>query len=221
MNKTLINNYESFCSFIEAHTGIIPGHGNVASDFWNSPEKYPCMVIWGIRYNENGPDELYGEFVYMDDFETGKMITEDYVSFETAKLLKEKGFDAVCKTAYETITDGHKVVSCSPSSWGKSNEVKRPTLQMAMKWLRETHNILLTVGYDYECTSTSYCYKIYRLGEHGKPEWIASYGVSYDKDNNPTTHITGWRDYERSCSEYGTYEEACESAIKYCLENLI
>ena len=39
MNKTLINNYESFCSFIEAHTGIIPGNGNVASDFWNSPEK--------------------------------------------------------------------------------------------------------------------------------------------------------------------------------------
>lgn len=24
------------------------------------------------------------------------MITEDYVSFETAKLLKEKGFDEVC-----------------------------------------------------------------------------------------------------------------------------
>ena len=72
MNKTLINNYESFCSFIEAHTGIIPGHGNVASDFWNSPEKYPCVVIWGIRYDGNGPDELYGEFVYLDDFEAEK-----------------------------------------------------------------------------------------------------------------------------------------------------
>lgn len=69
MNKTLINSYESFCSFIEAHTGIIPGHGNVTSDFWNSPEKYPCVVIWGIRYDGNGPDELYGEFVYLDDFE--------------------------------------------------------------------------------------------------------------------------------------------------------
>jgi hypothetical protein len=28
------------------------------------------------------------------------MITEDYVSFETAKLLKEKGFDATCKKYY-------------------------------------------------------------------------------------------------------------------------
>ena len=30
------------------------------------------------------------------------MITEDYVSFETAKLLKEKGFeDDFCHTAYD------------------------------------------------------------------------------------------------------------------------
>jgi len=28
------------------------------------------------------------------------MITEDYVSFETAKLLKEKGFDKKCFTVY-------------------------------------------------------------------------------------------------------------------------
>ena len=28
------------------------------------------------------------------------MITEDYVSFETAKLLKEKGFDEYCKSVY-------------------------------------------------------------------------------------------------------------------------
>ena len=28
------------------------------------------------------------------------MITEDYVSFETAKLLKEKGFNEGCSTTY-------------------------------------------------------------------------------------------------------------------------
>ena len=68
MNKILINNYDEFVSFVKAHTGIIPGHGNVASDFWVSPEKYPCVVIWSIRYDGNGIDELYGEFVYLDDF---------------------------------------------------------------------------------------------------------------------------------------------------------
>ena len=29
------------------------------------------------------------------------MITEDYVSFETAKLLKEKGFDETCRAFWK------------------------------------------------------------------------------------------------------------------------
>lgn len=70
MNKTLLNSYDSFVSFVDAHTGKIPGHGNVVSDFWTDPEKYPCVVVWEIRYDGNGPDALDGEFVYLDDFET-------------------------------------------------------------------------------------------------------------------------------------------------------
>ena len=205
MNKTLINNYDSFCSFIEAHTGIIPGHGNVTSDFWNSPETYPCVVIWGIRYDGNGPDELYGEFVYLDDFEAGKMITEDYVSFETAKLLKEKGFDAVCKTAYETMTDGHKVVPCSPSTWGKSNEVKRPTLQMAMKWLREEHNLECDISFN----PFSKAFK-------EPPYWMF---IGLSNFDNPYHAGVLWKSHVRT--HFDTHEEACEAAIKYCLENLI
>lgn len=69
MNKTLLYSYDSFVSFVDAHTGIIPGYGRVVSYFCGSPEKYPCVVVWGIRYDGNGPDELYGEFVYLDDFE--------------------------------------------------------------------------------------------------------------------------------------------------------
>ena len=45
MNKILINNYDEFVSFVDAHTGIIPGRGNVVSDLWVSQEKYPCVVI--------------------------------------------------------------------------------------------------------------------------------------------------------------------------------
>ena len=70
MNKILLHSYDSFVSFVDDHTGIIPEHGNVVSDFWTDPEKYPCVVVWGIRYDGNGPDELYGEFVYLDDFKT-------------------------------------------------------------------------------------------------------------------------------------------------------
>lgn len=68
MNKTLLNSYDDFASFVDAHTGIIPGHGNVESYFWFNPEKYPCVVVWHIEYDGNGPDRLEGDFVYLDDF---------------------------------------------------------------------------------------------------------------------------------------------------------
>ena len=36
------------------------------------------------------------------------MIAEDYVSFEVAKLLKEKGFDLPCHATYDTAVTGGK-----------------------------------------------------------------------------------------------------------------
>lgn len=128
-------------------------------------------------------------------------ITEDYVSFETAKLLKDKGFDAVCRTAYETITNEHEVEQCSLSSWGELNQVKRPTLQMAMKWLREVHHYYIQVMFD---------------------SWASGRRLGYfvvihktDSDFEMMLH------YAVDEAFYKTYEEACEAAIKYCLENLI
>lgn len=144
------------------------------------------------------------------------MITEDYVSFETAKLLKKKGFKSDnCHTGYD---ENGSFFWYGDYSKDRKGVMDAPTLQMAMKWLREVHNILLIPDYDYECTDKSWCYKIYQLGEHGKPERVAVNGVSYDKNDNPTTHLVGWRDYERSYGDYGTYEEACEAAIKYVLK---
>jgi len=159
------------------------------------------------------------------------MITEDYVSFETAKLLKEKGFDEATNRYYNAQYDQIRTVSdtfmwhwndeASMKSVLMEGAIAIPTLQMAMKWLREVHNILLVVDYEYEYDTTPYYFKIYRLDENGKPERVPIKGVSYDKDNNATEHIVGYRDWERSYGDYSTYEEACESAIKYCLENLI
>ena len=121
-------------------------------------------------------------------------ITEDYVSYETAKLLKEKGFDIHCPTAYETMTSEHHVEETAFSDWGKLGQVKRPTLQMAMKWLREVHNICISV--DVKIGGEKY-YVCISSTESG-----LSHGVLEDE-------------------VWDTYEEACEVAIKYCLENLI
>lgn len=168
------------------------------------------------------------------------MITEDYVSFKMAKLLKEKGFDGFCNRYYQTDKEDVNgeyamfmfasdlksfctVTNSLLNKYADKNHeiISAPTLQIAMKWLREMHNILLVVDYEYECDTTPYFFKIYRLGENGKPERVAIKGVSYGKNDNAAEHIVGYRDWERSKSDYSTYEEAAEAAIKYCIENLI
>ena len=156
------------------------------------------------------------------------MITEDYVSFETAMLLKEKGFDGYCDLCFNFVEIPRRIMDV-PSDGKVSYEdgilkeeiVLIPTLQMAVKWVQEAHNIIIIPNYEYECDSTPWCYKIFKLGENGKPERVAVKGVFYDKDNKPTEHIVGYRDYERSHKDYSTKEEAIEEGIKYCLENLI
>ncbi len=153
------------------------------------------------------------------------MIKEDYVSFEISKLLKEKGFDVECSGYYFSSNNDVVQFEESLAHWNWNNgyafRYSAPTLQMAIKWFREAHNILIVIDYEWECDTTPYYFKIYRLGENGKPKRIAVKGVSYDKDNNATEHIVGYRDWERSKGDYSTYEETSEEAIKYCLENLI
>lgn len=129
------------------------------------------------------------------------MITEDYVSFETAKLLKGKGFDEDIDLWYDEngemfihpkydigrnwrVRQGLEIYQCS-------------TLQMAMKWLREVHGIDIDI--------TSY-WKM-------SPEY-ANNGYRFK------THSIGDPNGETSGS-FDTYEKAAESAIKYCLTNLI
>ena len=69
-------------------------------------------------------------------------ISVDYCDFEIAKLLKEKGFDEVCYRIYDTKekelfgTDGIEFQNHEADE----ETITAPTLQMAMKWLRELLN---------------------------------------------------------------------------------
>lgn len=126
------------------------------------------------------------------------MIKEAYCSFEVSKLLKEKGFDAQCRAAY---TDYGQLFTTQIQQYitnivcSKSNLWKciAPTHQMAMKWLREVHNIDICV-FPYQADYISYGYKvkIYK---------------------NKEIYLT--------ITDSKTYEDAVEAALKYCLENLI
>ena len=133
------------------------------------------------------------------------MDKEDYVSFETAKLLKENGFDFKCDKCYAYFADDD--IRCLNLNYPKSAqslvEDRYPcvTLQMAMRWLREAHNIMvspyaLSLGYYFEIFDLTNrditgCKPLYKVGVPNKEDVLS------------------------------TYEESCETAINYYLENML
>ena len=127
------------------------------------------------------------------------MVTEDYVSFETAKLLKEKGFDELCSCFYHI--NGFKtdagLYSNRNSQFDFRNKIACPTLQMAMKWLREVHKLCISITPQVtDDDGDGGCLWQFAITSHLEPLSI-------------------------SLELYEQYEEAYEMAIKYCLENLI
>ena len=122
------------------------------------------------------------------------MITEDYVSFETAKLLKEKVFNWEVHRSY-LVNDNVFISGDVNDVPLRKDAIRIPTLQMAMKWLREEHKLvpIILAGGD-------------------------RYWFRIDKVNEDYWKNTIYLEDEKL---FPTYEEACEASIKYCLENLI
>ena len=122
------------------------------------------------------------------------MITEDYVSFETAKLLKEKGFDESTNCQYPVGGIYYGEVGeydTTDISRNPENYIPAPTLQMAMKWLREVYGLFVRITED--ITGNVFEWSVYQK----------NYGC-------------------RACTFVeDSYEQACESAIRYTLKKLI
>lgn len=126
------------------------------------------------------------------------MITEDYVSFKTAKLLSDKGFNnPTLAYAYSDDMIGYyskpRITDILSIEVGR---IPMPTLQMVMKWLREVHNLFIQITVDF----SDGAYPMYDVG-------VVNLAIC--------TSITVNR-YDRY-----SYKEAVEAAIKYCLEHLI
>ena len=132
------------------------------------------------------------------------MIQEAYVSFEIAKLLKKKGFegysiltiyDENAANAYiKELQEKHLPYSSDDPKL-KEFYYKQPTLQMAMKWLRDRHNIIVEPESVWNGKNWEYQLFIVTPQNADSPYY----------EHNP----------------YKSYEECVEAAIKYCLENLI
>ena len=73
-----------------------------------------------------------------------------------------------------------------------------PTLQMAIKWLREVYNIHIDINTNWAFKDDNFIVVGYMFDTHSA--------------------INSWH---QDLVNYPTYEQAVEAALKYCLENLI
>lgn len=124
------------------------------------------------------------------------MNKEAYVSFEVAKLLKEKGFDWPCICYYEDNGIIHRALDYVRQNDGDdddNDECICPTQQMACRWLRKEKGI------------------------HILPE------ISEVKEN-PKYYCMIWKTstLESFIIElFDSYEDAIEATLEYVLTNLI
>lgn len=154
------------------------------------------------------------------------MITEDFVSFETSKLLKENGFRELCSNCYGTDVR-HNGVSITfdeeldLKGEGRGDEIEyieggtlmcgfscnnsdedvyaAPTLYIVMKWLLQNNALHIeATPYPHEDGVFYWGYKIAFL----------------DADTLAVMVV-------KKAAGFGTKELAINEAIKYCLENLI
>ena len=133
------------------------------------------------------------------------MLTEQYVSYGTAKLLEEKGFDVQCGNAYYNgiLVDYTLFGMCLGGEF-----IYAPTQQMAMRWLREAHNIVI-------------CAELANENDKGNTDYTNPdrWHWFFDLTNEKGVVIAPESDY--ILNEFDSYEDAVEAAIQYCLTNLI
>ena len=115
-----------------------------------------------------------------------------YIDFETAKLLKEKGFDWKCEYCYAYFEDDDvRVFELKPNKKAQNlaeNRYPCVTQQCAMAWLRK-NNIFIDID-----TTITTDKKVY---------FSASVGTFEDR----------WDVIEELVE---SYEEAVDTALKYC-----
>jgi hypothetical protein len=135
---------------------------------------------------------------------------EEIVTFDTAKLAREKGFNYRChKFTYligEKIYDGEYL--------NHNKEVKKfiskisiPTQSLLQKWLREKHNCYIQISEDFYKNGINHLVQVLFYDKKG------SNGYDYICDKKSTGM---WGDNH----EFPTYEEALEFGLQKALEKI-
>lgn len=139
-------------------------------------------------------------------------MNEVYVSYEVAKLLKEKGFYWDCEHYYKPNgeivrtfhTEGSRHLN---SSVLYEHQCLAPTQQMACRWLREEHKMFISIGVGTDIDDVfGYMPEIYFLEELDSD--VGMYGPNVDAET-----ICGFTPQSP--------EDAIEAALKFALTNVI
>ena len=119
------------------------------------------------------------------------------VSFEIAKLLKEKGFDLPCRLLYKSEKELEEGIGVD-YDWNRFDSYSAPTIAEVVMWLYEKHGIWIRV------TPKPYSHFL----THWRWEHMST---------DYSTRNCGWE----KVKDYMTPTEAYEAAIIYTLKNLI
>lgn len=132
---------------------------------------------------------------------------EQLISFETAKLAKEKGFDVdtieyYTPKGYQTESEGYRTERLERTNWNngkgsyptlsKDVECSAPTQSLLQKWLRESHKIYVEPRFNSEDFAQE--------GLKAKVQWYCWVfkPMNYESENE---------------TSYNTYEEALEKGL--------
>ena len=129
------------------------------------------------------------------------MIHDEIVTYEVAKLAKEKGFREKCIAHYYDDTkDLYRSSNPQCYNWG-GNTSDAPTQSLLQRWLREEKGVTI-------------CVDIFDDG------WFFDISTFYKQDTGVYEVDIPYKSSNVS-PVYDTYELALEDALKYALENLV
>ena len=140
---------------------------------------------------------------------------DEIVSFETAMLLKEKGFNELCCHFYEDNDlcklshyqgDGTGFVrNNSPMDmklYCDEMQCTAPTQSLAQRWLREIHHITFNAN---------------PHSNNGEIVYIVTIKVISNKKH---VDFNVMMDTRNKATMFETYEDAIEEGLKYCLKTI-
>ena len=137
------------------------------------------------------------------------MIEEQFVSFDTAKLLKEAGFREHCRCMYfPEKKGGYKICQNLIGDYDVTNDVTyeknlhvdcylAPTQALAARWLRDVHHLNVYACFDYVCF------------DDGERKWF------FMREN---TMINDYTSVYCSIISYDIYEQALEAGLQEAIK---